>query len=287
MEFTYTVAKKIKAPVLNPPKSGMFFPPSYVFLRRNHQLLAAITSEPPLPLTVTTTINNDGGFLGSCKDDDHINSTTSMAPSPTFHGSPHLLSSLTGLVPCQPHMCPMSTSSLPSGHRSQETSLNTTHIRTCARPSSSTHSSSRLSLTPASRLLADKEKPLIISLSLWRVQRTVFIILSGENGEHRCCLWLWFEFWFESDNWTSFLAFLQPPLHLALTCSLCIILGLYMNTFHPQLWMMAWGYLWTCQNGTSLNLSSPFITTNSISIVFGLGHHTTLPPFNSKRLGNR
>jgi len=60
MEFTYTVAKEIKAPVLNPPKSGMFFPPSYVFLRRNHQLLAAVTSEYPLPLTVT--INNDGGF---------------------------------------------------------------------------------------------------------------------------------------------------------------------------------------------------------------------------------
>jgi len=76
MEFTYTVTKKIKAPVLNPPKSGMFFPPSYVFLRRNHWLLAAVTSEHPLPLTVTTTINNDGEF------------SASKAPSPTFCGSP-------------------------------------------------------------------------------------------------------------------------------------------------------------------------------------------------------
>jgi len=74
VEFTYTVAKKIKAPVLNPAKSGMFFPPSYVFFRRNHWLLAAVTSECPLPLTVT--INNDGGF------------SVSMAPSPTFCSSP-------------------------------------------------------------------------------------------------------------------------------------------------------------------------------------------------------
>ncbi|KIJ94007.1 hypothetical protein K443DRAFT_111154 [Laccaria amethystina LaAM-08-1] len=48
VEFTYRVPKKIKAQVLNPPplyppKSGMFFPPSYVFLRRNHRLLTAVT----------------------------------------------------------------------------------------------------------------------------------------------------------------------------------------------------------------------------------------------------
>ncbi|KIK05080.1 hypothetical protein K443DRAFT_91922, partial [Laccaria amethystina LaAM-08-1] len=38
VEFTYRVPKRIKAQVLNPPKSNMFFPPSYVFLRRNHGL---------------------------------------------------------------------------------------------------------------------------------------------------------------------------------------------------------------------------------------------------------
>ena len=62
-------------------------------------------------------------------------------------GSPCSSSSLTGPAPCQPPMHPMLTLSLPSGHRTQEMSLNATHIRTCTRPSSSTHSSSRLSLT--------------------------------------------------------------------------------------------------------------------------------------------
>jgi len=62
-------------------------------------------------------------------------------------GSPCSLSLLTGPVPCQPPMCPMLTLSLPSGHHTQEMSLNTTHIRTCTRPSSSTCGSSRLSLT--------------------------------------------------------------------------------------------------------------------------------------------
>ena len=60
-------------------------------------------------------------------------------------GSPCSLSSLTGLAPCQPPMCPMSMSSSPSGHHAQETSLNTTHVRMCTRPSS-TCRSSRLSL---------------------------------------------------------------------------------------------------------------------------------------------
>ena len=50
VEFTYTVAKKFKAQVLNPPppsyppKLGMFFPPSHVFLGRNH---SAITNHQP------------------------------------------------------------------------------------------------------------------------------------------------------------------------------------------------------------------------------------------------
>ena len=138
MEFTYTVAKKIKAPVLNPPKSSMFFPPSYVFLRRNHQPLTAVTSKHPLPLTVTTTISNNGGF------------SVSTAPSPTFHGSPWFsmlieLVDWPGAMPTTHHLT--STSSSPSGHCAQEMSLNATHIRTCTRLSSSTHGSLRPSLT--------------------------------------------------------------------------------------------------------------------------------------------
>jgi len=61
-------------------------------------------------------------------------------------GSPCSLSSLTGPVPCQPPMCLTSTPSSPSGHHTQEMSLNTTHVRTCTRPSSSTCGSLRLSL---------------------------------------------------------------------------------------------------------------------------------------------
>jgi len=125
--------KKIKAPVLNPPKSSMFFPPSYVFLRMNHQLLAAITSERPLPLTVT--------MVGSlCQQ--HLLPRSMVLP-----GSPCSSSLLTGLVPCQPPMHPMLTLSSPSGHHAKETSLNATHVRMCTRLSSSTCGSSRLSLT--------------------------------------------------------------------------------------------------------------------------------------------
>jgi len=66
--------RKLRAQSSTPPKSSMFFPPSYVFLGRNHWLLAAVTSKRPLSLTVT--INNNGGF------------SASTAPSPTFRGSP-------------------------------------------------------------------------------------------------------------------------------------------------------------------------------------------------------
>jgi len=52
------------------------------------------------------------------------------------------------------------------------------NVRTCARLSSSTCSSSRLSLLLASRLLAEKEKPSVIPSSLRCVQRIIFIILS-------------------------------------------------------------------------------------------------------------
>jgi hypothetical protein len=74
VEFTYTVAKKIKAQVLNPPPSlppklGMFFPPSHVFLGRNH---LAITSHQPDNILVSTTrvLNLSQKFIN---DSDNCN----------------------------------------------------------------------------------------------------------------------------------------------------------------------------------------------------------------------
>jgi hypothetical protein len=75
VEFTYTVAKKIKAQVLNPPppslppKLGMFFPPSHVFLGRNH---SAITSHQPDNILVSTTrvLNLSQKFIN---DSDNCN----------------------------------------------------------------------------------------------------------------------------------------------------------------------------------------------------------------------
>jgi len=171
VEFTYTVTKQIKAPVLNPPP--LYPPPQIQYVL------------PTLPCFSWKELYYITGY------------SAATAPSPTFS---MLIELVDWPAPCQPPMHLTSTLSLPSGHRTQETSLNTTHIRTCTRPSNSTRSSSRLSLTLASRLLANKEKPLVISSSLWSVQRTVFIILSGKNSVRCHCLWLWFEFWLQSDG---------------------------------------------------------------------------------------
>ena len=82
-----------------------------------------------------------------------LNSATSTAPSPTLHAHRahqlawcHANHTCTWRQPCH-HLQGI----VPA-------SLNTTHVRTCARLSSSTCSSSRFSLMLASRLLADKEK---------------------------------------------------------------------------------------------------------------------------------
>jgi len=152
VEFTYTVAKKIKAPVLNPPKSGMFFPPS---------LEGTIGYWKPSPLNVLYHWQWQSTMMVGSLHQWHL-----LPHSIVLPGSPCSSSSLTGLVPCQPPMHLMSTSSLPSGHCTQETSLNATHIRTCKRPSSSTHSSSRLSLTAS----AWKSGPVQSFVKIWQDQ---------------------------------------------------------------------------------------------------------------------
>ena len=133
VEFTYTVTKKIKAPVLNPPKSGMFFPPS---------LEGTISYWKPSPLNVLYHWQWQSTMMVGSLHQWHL-----LPHSIVLPGSSCSSSLLTGTVPCQPPMHLMLTLSLPSEHRTQETSLNATHVRTCTRPSSSTHSSSRLSLT--------------------------------------------------------------------------------------------------------------------------------------------
>jgi len=148
MEFTYTVTIKIKAPFLNPPyppKSGMFFPPSYVFLKEP----SAIGSHH-----CRTSFTNDN-------DSDDL-----TAPHQQHLLPPSMLIELVDWPSAMPttHACDVDL--VIAFRASRPASLKTTHVRTCARLSSSTCGSSRLSLMLASRLLANKEKPSVIPSSL-------------------------------------------------------------------------------------------------------------------------
>jgi len=105
---------------------------------------------------------------------------------------------------------------------SHPVSLNTTHVRTCARLSSSTCGSLRLSLMLASRLLADEEKPSVIPSSLQHVQRIIFIILSSENSECHCCLWLYL-----SNVYWPIKLFIVLVLIVVLSVFFCLTLRFY------------------------------------------------------------
>jgi len=135
VEFTYTVTKKIKAPVLNPPLPS---PPNLVCSSHPPMffLEGTIGYWQPSPLNILYHWQWWSTTMVDSLCQRHL-----LPHSMVLPGSPCSSNSLTGPVPCQPPMCPMLTLSSPSGHCAQEMSLNATHVRTCTRPSSSTCSS--------------------------------------------------------------------------------------------------------------------------------------------------
>jgi len=172
VEFTYTVTIKIKAPFLNPPLPT---PPNLV-----------CSSHPPmffLEGTISYWKPSLPNVLYQWQWQWWLNSTASTAPSPTLHA--HWACRLAQrhanhpCAWCRPH------------HRLQGIAPSISKHHTCQDMCKAEQQYTRL-LMPASRLLANKEKPLDIPSSLQCVQRIISIILSGKNSEHCHCLWLWY-----------------------------------------------------------------------------------------------